>query len=104
MINGTSVVQTGSHLNWIGNLTLDIDNESKEVTYVNWEIDSVESLTKVDGHVQEMVEGYLADLEEKMSEVIGDTTGLSSSGKNKKNVPLCIYWMVIIKNMVESIR
>jgi len=102
MINGTPVVQTGSHLNWIGNLTLDIDNESKEVTYVNWEIDSVESLTKVDGHVQEMVEGYLADVEEKMSEVIGETTGLSSSGKNNRDVPLGNFWTDAMKNMVGA--
>lgn len=102
MINGTPVVQTGSHLNWIGNLTLDIDNESKEVTYVNWEIDPVESLTEVDVHVQEMVDGYLAEVEEKMSEVIGETTGLSSSGKNNRDVPLGNFWTDAMKDMVGA--
>gem|GEM_PF-54843 len=102
MINGTPVVQTGSHLNWIGNLTLDIDNESKEVRYVNWEIDPVDSLTEVDTHVQEMVEGYLAEVEEQMSEVIGETTGLSSSGKNNRDVPLGNFWTDAMKDMVGA--
>lgn len=101
IVNGTPIVQTGSHLNNIGNVTLTVDAE-KNVTDFSWQIEEVDSLTEVDKNVQESIQTYNEEMEEELSEVIGETTGLSQSGKQARDVPLGNFWTDAMRDHVGA--
>ncbi|WP_163582126.1 5'-nucleotidase C-terminal domain-containing protein [Gracilibacillus saliphilus] len=89
--NGTPIVQTGGNAANIGNLTLQINSETKEVENVDYFLQSISSLEDVDDSIQTKVDKYIADMDELLSEEIGYTeTGLSRNGS--LDTPLGNFW------------
>lgn len=101
IVNGTPIVQTGSHLNNIGNITLTVDS-NKDVTDFDWKNQPVDQLTDVDENVQQSIDDYNAEMEEMLGEVIGETTGLSQSGKQARDVPLGNFWTDAMRSHVGA--
>ncbi|WP_018924067.1 5'-nucleotidase C-terminal domain-containing protein [Salsuginibacillus kocurii] len=91
--NGTPIVQAGSDLNYIGEVTLTIDEDAGEVTNVDGMLHDMEDLEAADEDVQEMIDTYLEDAEEILEEVVGETnTGLTRDGRYERDVGLGNFW------------
>lgn len=101
IVNGTTIVQTGSHLNNIGNITIILDGDN-EIQSIDWALQSVEELTEVDEDVQKSIDGYNAEMEELLDEVIGETTGLPQTGKYEGDVPLGNFWTDAMREYVGA--
>src|SRR5699024_6441562 len=54
VINDTTIVQTGSHLNNVGNMTITLDADNN-VESIDWTLQPIEELTEKDEKVQEKI-------------------------------------------------
>ncbi|EGL83079.1 5'-Nucleotidase domain-containing protein [Caldalkalibacillus thermarum TA2.A1] len=103
VVNGTPIAQAGSNLNYIGNLILEIDRETKEVVRVEGYLQDVSQLTEIDETVQAMVDRYTEEMEELLGKVIGYTnTGLSREGRDRGDAPLGNFWTDAMRYAVGS--
>lgn len=102
-VNGTPIAQTGSNLNNIGELALEFDEESNEVTQVTGKLTPVSSLTDVDESVQAVIDGYNDEMEEVLGKVVGYTeTGLTRDGRFNGDAPLGNFWTDAMRSFAEA--
>lgn len=93
VVNGTPIVQAGSNLENIGNVTITLDPETEEIISIEGFLKPVAQLTEVDPEVAAMVDQFYADLEEELNKVVGVTeTGLTREGRYSKDVALGNFW------------
>ncbi|TSB44817.1 5'-nucleotidase C-terminal domain-containing protein [Alkalicoccobacillus porphyridii] len=103
VINGTPIVQTGSNLNNIGQVTLTYDQATDSVTNTSGSLVSVASLTDRDEAVQAVVDGYNEDMEELLGEVVGTSNnGLTRDGRYNGDAPLGNFWTDAMRDMADS--
>ncbi|MDX5474857.1 MAG: 5'-nucleotidase C-terminal domain-containing protein [Bacillaceae bacterium] len=87
VVNGTPIVQTGGNAENIGNLSINLNPNTKEVISVNGSLQKVSELTVVDEIIQEKVDAYNAEMDELLGVVIGETeTGLNRSGNGDSSL------------------
>src|SRR5699024_12574775 len=60
VVNGTTIVQAGSHLENIGNMTIILDAYNN-IDSIDWTLQSVEQLTEKDEKVQESIDAYRSE-------------------------------------------
>ncbi|MDV2686181.1 5'-nucleotidase C-terminal domain-containing protein [Alkalihalophilus lindianensis] len=93
VVNGTPIVQTNGNLNFIGNLTLQLDTETEKVVLTEGFLQNVSQLTNVDEEVQAIIDEYNDEMDELLGEVIGRSdTGLSRDGRYEHDAPLGNFW------------
>lgn len=102
VINGTPIVQTGSSLSNIGKVTFEIDNETKEVDFVDYTLQNVENLEETDADVQEMINQYNQEMEEILNVKIGETTGLDRDVRYVRDAPIGNFWTDAMRHYVGS--
>lgn len=89
MVNGTPMVQAGSYASHIGNLTLEVNRTTGEVTLKNSTLQNVSQLTEVNEEIDRKVDEYFKEVEEEIMEVIGTSnTGLTRDGRFTGDAPL----------------
>lgn len=91
IVNGTLIVQTGSNLNNLGELTLAIENN--EVTELDGTLVPVADLDTMNEDVQAVIDHYNSEMDEVLGEVIGySENGLSRDGRFQQDAPLGNFW------------
>lgn len=103
VVNGTPIVQTGSNLNNVGKVTLTYDEATDSVVNTTGGLVSVSSLTAVDAEVQAVIDGYNAEMEDLLGEVIGTSNnGLTRDGRFNGDAPLGNFWTDAMRDMADS--
>ncbi|PYZ95888.1 hypothetical protein CR205_16040 [Alteribacter lacisalsi] len=93
MVNGTPVAQAGANSEYVGNLTFTLDEDTHEVLGVEGFLQDTESLTETNESVQAIIDHYNDEMDELLSEVIGETnTGLTRDGRYEMDVALGNFW------------
>lgn len=93
IVNGTPIVQTGSNAQNIGNVTVTYDSEADEVIGVDGFLQPVEDLTEIDSEIQGLVDKYNGEMDEILSEEIGETsTGLDRNNFHETDSSLGNFW------------
>ncbi|MDV2886797.1 5'-nucleotidase C-terminal domain-containing protein [Alkalihalophilus pseudofirmus] len=93
IVNGTPIVQTNGNLNFVGNLNLQLNTATNEVTVTEGFVQRVNELTNVDEDVQAVIDEYNEEMNELLGEVIGySDTGLSRDGRYEYDAPLGNFW------------
>lgn len=90
IVNGTPIAQAGSNANNVGILDLVLNSETGEVS-VEGSLQAVEELSDelVDPTVQSIVDGYNAEADDLLDEVLGYTeTGLDRDARWERDVAL----------------
>lgn len=101
VVNGTTIVQTGSHLNNIGNMTITLNTDNK-VDSIEWTLQSVEELTEVDEYVQQLIDKYNAQMEEELNQEIGETVALNRGARYERDTSLGNFWTDALRRVVED--
>ncbi|WP_100333274.1 5'-nucleotidase C-terminal domain-containing protein [Bacillus alkalisoli] len=100
-VNGTPIVQTGGNAENVGNLTIKLNDVTKEVVNVEGFLQRVANLSEVDEAVQAKVDAYNAEMDELLGVVIGETeTGLNRSGNGDSS--LGNFWTDAILFQTQS--
>ncbi|MEB1806913.1 MAG: 5'-nucleotidase C-terminal domain-containing protein [Bacillaceae bacterium] len=103
VVNGTPVFQVGSNALNVGNLTLKVDTEKREVVEVTGFSQPVHELTEVDEAIQERIDYHNSKMDEVLGVVIGhSTTGLSRDGRTVRDVPLGNFWTDAMRHSVNA--
>ncbi|WP_205166923.1 5'-nucleotidase C-terminal domain-containing protein [Alteribacter salitolerans] len=93
VVNGTPIVQAGSNGLDVGNLTLTIDENTREVTSVEGFLQSTSALTERNEEVQDIIDYWNDKMGEMLDVVIGySNTGLSRAGRTVRDAPLGNFW------------
>ncbi|GAE33718.1 5'-nucleotidase C-terminal domain-containing protein [Halalkalibacter akibai] len=101
VVNGTPIVQTGGNALNVGNVTINYNQDTKEVESVTGFLQNVSQLTAVDQEIQEKVDAYNAEMGDLLDEVIGKTeTGLNRSGNG--DTQLGNFWTDSIRYYTKS--
>ncbi|MBM7635097.1 5'-nucleotidase C-terminal domain-containing protein [Geomicrobium sediminis] len=101
IVNGTPIVQTGSNLNNLGELTLAIENN--EVTEVDGTLIPVADLDTMNEDVQAVIDHYNSEMDEVLGEVIGySENGLSRDGRFQQDAPLGNFWTDAMREWAEA--
>ena len=103
VINDTLVVQAGSHLEYIGKVTIELDRDTKEVLEIDGRLQSVNELKQTVQAVQEKIERYQREMEGTLEQVIGFTaTGLTGEGGYEGDAPIGNFWTDAMRNMFDT--
>lgn len=103
VVNGTPIVQTGSNLNNVGKVTLTYDPATDSIVNTTGSLVSVSSLTDIDEEVQAVIDGYNADMEDLLGEVIGTSSnGLTRDGRFNGDAPLGNFWTDAMRDIANS--
>ncbi|WP_183163849.1 5'-nucleotidase C-terminal domain-containing protein [Alteribacter keqinensis] len=103
VVNGTPIVQTGANGDSVGNLTLTVDEETREVTSVEGFLESTSSMTETNEEVQEIIDRWNEEMGEYLDQEIGySNTGLSRDGRTVRDAPLGNFWTDAMKEMGEA--
>lgn len=102
MVNGTPIVQTGSHLNNIGKVTLEIDRDSKDVTFSDYSLQNVGELEEEDEKVKQKIDQYNEEMDDLLEEVIGETTGMTRDNRYTQDAPLGNFWTDAMREYVKG--
>ncbi|ADH98585.1 5'-nucleotidase C-terminal domain-containing protein [Salisediminibacterium selenitireducens] len=104
MVNGTPIVQAGSDANYLGHSTFTLDKETGDVSF-DFELNDVREVDEsmINETVDAMVQGYLDEAEEILSEVIGHTnTGLNRNDRWEMDVSLGNFWTDSMRNALGT--
>ncbi|WDF04725.1 5'-nucleotidase C-terminal domain-containing protein [Shouchella hunanensis] len=103
VVNGTPIVQTGSNLANLGELTLTYNDETEEVTNVAGTLTAVSSMTSVDEEVQAVIDGYVEEMEDVLGKVVGySDTGLTRDGRFNGDAPLGNFWTDAMRDFADA--
>lgn len=93
VVNGTPIAQAGSSLDFIGEMTFTLDDETGEVTNTEGQLHDIESIEAMNEDVQAKADDYIAEADELLGEVIGETnTGLARDSRYEEDAPLGNFW------------
>ncbi|HLR14334.1 MAG TPA: 5'-nucleotidase C-terminal domain-containing protein [Bacillota bacterium] len=101
VVNGTTIVQAGSHLENIGNMTIILDAYNN-IDSIDWTLQSVEQLTEKDEKVQESIDAYNEQMEEELNEEIGETVALNRGARYQRDTSLGNFWTDALRRVVED--
>ena len=104
VVNGTPIVQAGSDARYLGQSTFTLNKETGDVDFdflLNDVSEVDESMMNAD--IDEMVQAYLDETDELLSEVIGFTnTGLNRDDRWEMDVSLGNFWTDAMRNAVGT--
>ncbi|PYZ95778.1 multifunctional 2',3'-cyclic-nucleotide 2'-phosphodiesterase/5'-nucleotidase/3'-nucleotidase [Alteribacter lacisalsi] len=93
VVNGTPIVQAGANGTDVGNLTISVDEDTREVTGVEGFLQGTSALTDVHEPTQEIIDYWNELMGEYLDYEIGySNTGLSRAGRTVRDAPLGNFW------------
>ncbi|TMW72443.1 5'-nucleotidase C-terminal domain-containing protein [Alteribacter natronophilus] len=93
VVNGTSIVQAGSNGLDVGNVTVSLDGETREITEIDGFLQSTSALTETYEPTQELIDYWNEIMGERLDVFIGySNTGLSRAGRTVRDAPLGNFW------------
>ncbi|GAK02327.1 5'-nucleotidase [Geomicrobium sp. JCM 19037] len=101
VVNGTPILQAGANLSHVGDAVLTLNDG--EVTNVEAELISVDTLEEVDENVQPIIDQYNDEMDEILGEVIGySENGLSRDGRFNGDAPLGNFWTDAMRSLGDA--
>ncbi len=101
VINDTTIVQTGSHLNNVGNMTITL-GEDNNVESIDWTLQPIEDLTEKDDNIQQSIDKYNAQMEDQLTQEIGETKALNRGARYERDTSLGNFWTDALRRVVDN--
>ncbi|WP_096436793.1 5'-nucleotidase C-terminal domain-containing protein [Alteribacter populi] len=93
VVNGTPITQAGANGSHVGNLSITVNEGSRDVTNVEGFLQPTSDLTEVHQPTQDIIDYWNDKMDEVLDEVIGySNTGLSRDGRTVRDAPLGNFW------------